>query len=325
MNHNLKIAILLINIVVCSILTHAQPVPAIEENIPYLMIFGNNSEKEWGDDDFSQVFFFLIPEGYKQPFYIHTFDPEVGGKHDELNGVFDTQISYEFYGGKTCWSEPDAQKENPFGKYKSGKLISSKTFGQDNKYDDNWYVFGPFNPTEGELVSKFGGYIFKMIIEGVKGDDGNMYRFYISSDITNRISIEGTNAFAYEYSFRMHDNPSQISHIYPYIDDKTISVNQTNFDWDNDGFIRIVSVARKGQIEKVSGDNNWAESSFKIIPDEVNSSLDIQFIKKKQEPVKNNNVVIFVKNQYGELLPFYTIPIGGVPKYKYTIGVKQKE
>ena len=123
----------------------------------------------------------------------------------------------------------------------------------------------------------------------------------------------------------MWDDPNQISHIYPYIDDRTISVKESNFDWDNDGFIRIVSVARKGQIEQVSNQDNWIESEFKIIPEEKNTSLDIQMIKFKDHPVKNNNVVIYVRNQYGELLPFYTIPIGGVPKYKYSIGINKVE
>ena len=193
------------------------------------------------------------------------------------------------------------------------------------KYDNNWYVFGPYNPTEGEYVQKYHGYIFKIIAEGITGDDGNLYRYYLSTDYATNRSIEGANAFAYEYSFRMHDDPDQVSHVYPFIDDRTIKVVQSNFDWDNDGFIRIVSVERQGQFEKVSGEDDWVSSEFKIIGEEKNSSLDIQFIKKKSPPVKNNNVVLNVRNQYGEFLQFYTIPIGGVPKYKYSIGVKPKQ
>jgi len=137
--------------------------------------------------------------------------------------------------------------------------------------------------------------------------------------------VEGANAFAYEYSFRMWDDPNQVSHIYPYIDDKTISIKESNFDWDDDGILRIVSVARKGQIVKTSGNDNWANEETKIRDEEKNTSLDIQMIKNKANPVKNNNVVIFVTNQYGELLPFFTIPIGGVPKYNAKISVRQKE
>jgi hypothetical protein len=296
----------------------SQPVPGQDENIPYLMVFGNNASTSWGDDDFSQTFFFLIPEDFKQPIFIRVWDPDCGGTIDELRGEFNTQTIFSVYGGKACWSDPDAQSPDPKGNYKSGNLLSTKTFGLNPKYDGNWYTFGPFNPTEGELVPKFGGRVIKVIAEGLAGDDGNMFRYYLSTQADNNRSIEGGKAFAYEYSFRMWDDPSQISHIYPYIDDRTLSVKQSNFDWDTDGNIRIVSVLRRSQPIAVSGEDNWLESEFTIEPEEKNTSLDIQF-KKKYPAVKNNNVVIFVRNQYNELLPFVTIPIGGVPKPKHEL------
>jgi len=300
-----------------------QSAPAEDENIPYLVVFGKNAPTSWGDDSHVQIFFFLIPEKFKKPIYIRVYDPDCGGDVDELNGSWDTETSFSIYGGKTCWSDEAAQSPKPIGNYKSGNLLATKTFGLDPKFDKKWYTFGPFNPTEGELVAKYGGYVFKAIAEGISGDDGNLFKYFLTTDPSNNVPIEGANAFAYRYCFRLWDDPNQVSHIYPYIDDRTISVKQSNFDWDDDGFIRIVSVARKGQFEKVSGDDNWVESEFKIIPEEKNTSLDIQMIKRKNDPVINNNVVIYVRNQYGELLPFYTIPIGGVPKYKYSIGVKQ--
>jgi len=157
----------------------------------------------------------------------------------------------------------------------------------------------------------------------VAGDDGNLYRYFLSTRYNENKPVEGANAFAFEYSFRMHDSPAEVSHIYPFVDDRTITVKLSNFDWDSDGFIRTVSVARNGQISKVSGDDHWIEDEFKIFDEEKNTSLDIQFIKMKSPPVKNNNVVVNVRNQYNELLPFYVIPIGGVPKYKYNIGVNR--
>jgi hypothetical protein len=307
-----------------SVNVFAQPVPAEDENIPFLMTFGPKAETSWGDDDYSQTFFFVIPTEHTSPIFIRVFDADCGGKVDEINGLWDTKITYSVFGGSGCQTDKDAQSTDPVGNYKSGNMLATKTFGENPRYDDNWYTFGPFNPTEGELVEKYGGYIFKIICEGVQGDDGNMYRYFVSTSQTENKRIEGANAFAYEYSFRMHNDPNEVSHIYPYIDDRTISVEQKNFDWDRDGIIRIVSVGRAGLPCKVSGDDDWGQNQFKILEEEVNSSLDLQFIKKKNPPVKNNNVVISVKNQYGELLPFYTIPIGGVPKYKYSIGVKKK-
>jgi hypothetical protein len=309
---------------IISLPVFCQSAPAEDENIPYLMTFGKKAETSWGDDDFVQTFFFLIPEKFKKPVYIRVFDPDCGGEGDELNGTFDSETAFSVFGGKKCWSDEAAQSPDPIGNYKSGNLLATKTFGVNSKYDQNWYTFGPFNPTEGEYVAKFGGNVLKIVAEGLTGDDGNMYRYFLSTSPDENKPIEGGNAFAYEYTFRMWDDPNQVSHIYPYIDDRTISVKLSNFDWDNDGFIRIVSVARKGQMEPVSDQDNWVSSEFKIIPEEKNSSLDIQMIKRKTGPLKNNNVVVNVRNQYGELLPFYTIPIGGVPKYKYSIGVTKK-
>jgi len=320
-----KTLILFIAFIEISSIVYGQPVPAGDENIPYLMTFGNNSETSWGDDDFSQTFFFQIPETFKEPVFIRVFDPDSGGDIDEQNGEWDTRTVYEIYGGKGCYTHKDAQETDPRGNYKSGNLLASKSFGVNPRYDNNWYTFGPFNPTEGEYVSKFGSYFIKVIAEGVTGDDGNLYRYYLSTSSSDNRSVEGGNALAFEYSFRMHDDPKQISHIYPYVDDRTITVKLSNFDWDMDGFIRTVSVARRGQYSKISKDNEWIEDEFKILEEEKNTTLDIQFIKKKSPPVKNNNVVVNVRNQYNELLPFYVIPIGGVPKYKYSIGAKRIE
>jgi hypothetical protein len=302
----------------------SQPVPGDDENIPYLMTFGPKAEKTWGDDDFSQTFFFVVPENYKDQVFIKVFDPDVGGLVDELNGTFDTQMIYSIYGGKEAYSHPDARGTDPIGKYKSGNLLASKSFGVNPRYDNNWYVFGPFNPTEGEYVKQYGGYIFKIICDGTAGNDGNMYRYFMSTSATINKAIEGGYAFAYEYSFRMHDDPKEISHIYPYVDDRTLTIKQMNFDWDKDGFIRVVSVARKGQMCATSFEDEWVSSEFKILDEEKNTSLDFQFIKKMSPPIKNNNVVINVQNQYGELLQFYTVPIGGVPKYKFG-GIEAKK
>ncbi len=302
----------------------AQPVPAEDENIPFLMTFGPQAETSWGDDDFSQTFFFVVPKNHSQPVFFRIFDPEVGGEVDEINGPWDTRMKYSLYGGKNSFTDDDAKGLDPIGNYRSGNLLAEKVFAMNPRYDNNWYTMGPFNPTEGEFVEDFNGYVFKIIVEGLSGDDGNMYRFFLSTLPNENKRIEGGNAFAYEYSFRMHNDPNEVSHIYPYVDDRTITVEAKNFDWDSDGLIRVVSVARKGHMMKISGDDHWAQDRFKIIDEEINTSLDFQFIKRRNPPVKNNNVVISVKNQYGESLPFFVVPIGGVPKYKYSIGVRKK-
>jgi len=300
----------------------AQSAPAADENIPYLITFGNQALKSWGDDDFCQIFFWVVPSSQTAPVYLRVLDPDTGGALDEAKGDFNTDVSFSVYGGDKCWSDTAAQSIRPKGNYKSGILLASKTFGNDPKYDKQWYSFGPFNPSEGEYSQKLGGHVFKIIAQGISGDDGNIYKYFLSTSPTENKAVEGGNLFTYKYHFRLPDDQKQICQIYPFADEETISIEVRNFDWDNDGVIRIFSVAKSGIVCKVSGDNNWVTMVFPITEEEKNSSLEIQFIKNQDVQIRNNNVVVTVLNQYGISLPFYVIPIGGIPVYSPKIEIR---
>jgi hypothetical protein len=286
------------------------------------MTFGANASTSWGDDDFCQIFFCVIPTSQNKPVYIRVYDPDTGGDLDEAKGEFNTIVNFSVYAGKGCWSDTAAQSIHPRGNFKSGYLLSSKSFGVDPKYDKKWYTFGPFNPSEGEFVEKLGGRVFKIIAQGISGDDGNMYKYFLSTSPVENIAVEGGNFFTYKYHFRLSDDQKHVSQIYPYVDDRTISIEVSNFDWDNDGIIRIFSVAKNGIPCEVSGEDNWIVRKFPIVEEEKNSTIEIQFIKNQTLQIRNNNVVVAVRNQYGESLPFFVIPIGGVPVYSPKIRMK---
>jgi len=303
----------------------AQQVPAPEENIPYLVTFAKNGVQSWGDDDFSQTWFFVVPKFQSKPVYIRIFDPETGGELDEKKGEFNSKTQYSVYGGKGCFSTKDVRDNQPKGNYKSGNLLYTKTFGSNDIYDGEWYTFGPFNPKEGEFVNEYGGYIFKIVAEGISGDDGNLYSYFLSESPIENKPVEGGNAFTFEYTFRLSDSPDNIAHLYPFIEDNVISVKISNFDFDNDGNINIISIAKKKELSKSSGDNVWATSEHKIVEQEKKTTLDVQFIKSKKVPIKNNNVTLYVTNQYGDMLPIYTMPIGGSPNSNYKVQFNQKK
>ena len=300
----------------------SQSAPAIDENIPYLMTFGGNALTSWGDDDFCQIFYCIIPPSQIDPVYIRVYDPDTGGDLDELKGEFNTIVNFSIYGGNDCWSDTSAQVLNKTGNYKSGYLLSSKSFGVEPKYDKKWYTFGPFNPSEGKYVEKLGGRVFKIIALGISGDDGNIYKYFLSTSPVENIPVEGGNFFTYKYHFRLSDDQKHVCQIYPFVDDKTISIQVSDFDWDDDGTIKIFSVAKNGILCDVSSENNWVIRDFPIVEEEKNSTLEIQFVKNQTVLVRNNNVVIIVRNQYGISMPFYVVPIGGVPVYSPKIRMK---
>lgn len=299
----------------------AQPVPPDDSNIPFLVTFGSSASNEYGDDDFSQTFFISIPKSMNEPFYIRVYDPDIGGRYDEIYSNVDTETKFSIYGGNGCYSDPEARSTDPVGNYKSGTLLDSKSFGQNQTYDGQWYSFGPFSGAQGEFLDEFDGYAFKIVADGIGGNDGNLYRYYFSKSPSANIAIEGANAFSYEWTFRMPDAGGSICHLYPYITEEVVSIKQSNYDWDNDGVIKIVSYEKKGEWVAMSNEQEWKESEHPILQKERNGSLDIQFVRSKVTQKNNNNVCFTLKNQYGEFLRFFSIPIGGVPKFKYDLNM----
>jgi len=313
---------LLLFVAITEFSAFSQQVPANDENIPYLVTFGANAITAWGDDDFYQIFFCVVPVSQTGPVYLRVYDPDTGGNLDELKGKFNTITKFSIYGGKDCWSEAANENIKQNGKNTKGYLLASKSFGSESTYNNNWYTFGPINPFEGELVEKLGGRVFKITAQGVSGDDGNLYRYFLSTSATENRPVAGGNFFTYKYHFRLSDDQKHISQIYPFVDDKTISIEVSNFDWDNDGSIRIFSNSKNGTACKISGQNNWVVEKFPIVAAEKNSTIELQFVKNPSLKITNNNVVVTVKNQYGESLPFFVVPIGGIPVYSPKIRMK---
>lgn len=310
----------------CSVELKAQPVPGKDENIPFLVTFGKDGKVSWGDDDFYQVFFFSIPKEYTQSVYIRVFDPDCGGENDEIQGEFNTRTTFSVYGGKGVDPDQNEDSKGLFNglNYKGGTLLASRTFSTEPRYDNKYFTFGPFSPTAGDFNKKWNSYIFKIVCEGVSGDDGNLYRYFLSRDPGNDLPIEGANAFTYEYTFRMWNDFKSIAHIYPYIDTGIVSIKMGNFDWDDDGTILVVSKYKQGIKAVISNEADWAYQVIPVEQPEVGSSYDFQFHKKQGTLVKNNNVVMTLENQRGDAIKFFSSPIGGVPVYNPAIGVRPK-
>jgi len=292
------------------------------ENINYLVTFGKKGKASWGDDDYNQTFFFVVPESYKRDIFIRIFDPDVGGRIDEQNGSFDTQTRFSVYGGRGCYTHPDARKVNPVGAYNSGSLLDSRTFSAEAEYDGKWYTFGPFNIYEGERVPELGGYIFKLIADGQGGDDGNLYYYYLSESSRENKAIEGANAFTFEYTLRIENGQDAVLHIFPYIPNGVTAITQYNFDFDRGGSMVLYSSAKYYNRVKMSGDNQWASSRHPITEAERNGSIDIQIVSSG---VRNNNMVFYITNEYENPIAVFNIPIGGAPRYKYNAKVLYKE
>ncbi|WP_310394573.1 hypothetical protein [Hymenobacter sp.] len=298
----------------------AQAVPNPGERVETLVTFGAQSDKQWGDDDFSQTFFFLIPATQRDPVYIRVWDPGTGGTNDDLKGAANTTTSFSLYGGPGTFSGPQARDPRPTNPNPTGRLLKSQTFGSEPQYDRQWFTFGPLNPLEGELVDEFKGHVLKLVARGLSGNDGNLYRYFFSTSPTANVAVEGGNAFTYEYCFRVPATSSKTTvHLYPFVNDKVVSIKQSNYDADNGATLAVFSVAKNGQAGAVSGDGEWTSSTLPIAEKEHGLSLDFRLTSTKGAP---NDLVFYVTDQYDTAMPFFAIPLGGPPRYQYDIDVK---
>lgn len=298
----------------------AQRIPNEVENIDYLITYGKDAPSSTGDDDHVQTFFFIIPENFDSPFYVRVYDPEAAGSHDEPAGSYNTKTRFSIYGGAGTITE-DSRNVNPVGNYKGGNIMATKVFGNELTYDSKWYAFGPFNPSEGEYSPDLKGKILKIITEGVTGDDGNAYRYFLSINSSKNIPIDGANAFTYEYTFKLPMNKG-ISHLYPFIDRSVVSLTQHNFDFDSNGEIFLYSVAKNRHEAKGSGDNQWLVSKHMVEDSEKNTTIDLQIVKSDGSP---NAMSVYVLNQYRKAIAFFSAPIGGPPKFKYDPSITFKK
>lgn len=319
-NNVLFKSVLLYIFMLSSVTPFAQGVPSSQENIESLITFGINSDHSWGDDDFSQTVFFSIPKNQTSPFYIRIYDPETYGEHDEMNAGWDTKMKYSVYGGKDAYTNKDARNVNPIGNYKSGILIESKVFGSEPAMDKKWISLGPFNPKQGEFVSDFDSYVFKVIIDGQKGDDGNVYKLFLSVKNNDNVPMDGANAFAFEYSVRLLSIGQSVSHVYPYADNLVSAFKIRIFDFDKDGQVKLYSSVKNGHPVQVSADNEWSISTHDIKTEERNKCLDLQILKKGEY---KNDIVLYITNEYDIPVPFFAAPLGGVPRYKYNLRISK--
>jgi hypothetical protein len=85
--------------------------------------------------------------------------------------------------------------------------------------------------------------------------------------------------------------------------------------------MRLTSVNRKLVPAAVSADGKWNSTTYKILEKEKQTTIDLQLTKSS---AKGNDMVLYIMNQYNQAMPLFSSPIGGKPKYLYSVKVNYK-
>jgi hypothetical protein len=208
------------------------------------------------------VIFFEAPAGTTDDLYIRIFDADTGGTIDEQFGGWNTTVRYTLLGGPGAYTHADARSSHPGpAGINSGTLLAQTVIGENAAYDAQWVaVFGPYSADAGESAGS--SRVFKLVVEGAGGDDGNLYNVALSTGPLTSTAPAGSRAFAYSWTFPLFSSSPR--RLYPYLLSGTMSFEQHNFDMDNLCTITVHTPIRDFGVDAISGDGVEAWSSYGV-------------------------------------------------------------
>lgn len=286
-------------------------IPPENSNINYLYAFGPDGKKGYGAKKEPQVVFLRVPADYSGTIEISVYDPDVGGYIDEKSGKWDTETSFSIFGGEKAYSSIAGVSEANITDFRQGVLLAQKTFGEDKAYDRQDYSFSPIDVSKGEKIGDYR--YFKIIVEGVTGDDNNVFSL--------NVSPEYIEAFGQALNLRLSEKRGQKMALYPEIPLGVSSIVEYNYDLDsNGGDIELIS-ATKGYRIKGSGSGVWENTKVDVDSSDAGKRWVYEITKATQP---NANMSMYLTTGDGKAIPVFFGPGIGGPKRVFVEAPKVK-
>lgn len=179
----------------------------IAEN-PLLITYGNKAPIREGDPDYRQLVRFSVPAAFDGTLHVRVFDADTGGVKDEEFLRYDTSMRYALFAADSNISTGLARDENGFlTENAAGRLIDETEISIDQDRDGRWSTLFSVNPDKGELID--GRREFFMLVEGVSGDDGNVFDVFVSRADDENLRPEGIRLYSYSPTVRVLDRDRQ--------------------------------------------------------------------------------------------------------------------
>jgi PKD repeat protein len=263
-----------------------------------LVTYGADAQTAEGDDDFKQVIFFTIPKtAQSDRLHLRIFDPDVGGEWDQQYGEWDTQTRFRLYGGQGAYTAPTARSPFPEeGDRLAGDLIADAIFGVNSFSDNKWFNYAAFTPAQGEEVEEI--IVFKLVVDGVRGDDGNIFEVAISTHPKRNNPPDGLKIINYCPTIRL---PAIGVHaeLRFSVPDKVQEITIRNFDLAG-AFMAVETRFRSNLSITTSEQGEWEEDRLVLEPDETGTLAALTYEGGYEMP---NDATFFVTDEKGEAMP----------------------
>lgn len=262
-----------------------------------LITYGPNAPTSEGDPDFKQILFFSVPQSTAGNLHLRIYDADCGDNNDVSVAGFDTKTKFSLYGKDGAYSAISNKGAfPPEDAIRSGTLLKAEEYGVDPFLDNKWHNFADFLPSDGELID--GNYYFKVVVEGISGNDGNIFDITVSTQSKQNIEPAGLNLFSFVPTLRI-PRRGVMGEIRFMVPQNMTSVTVYNFDLAN-GEIGVETPYRSKLMTKASNQDEWASSSVQL---ENNETGKINAVRVEGGTEMPNDLSVYVSSENGTLLP----------------------
>ena len=187
---------------------HAQnnQLPTLQEEAPRqptLVTFGPKADPGEGDHDFQQIIRIELPAAAK-PMRLKIFDPDVGGAFDEPQKGFNSRTRFSLFGNGTTVSL--ARDDGGIvSETLTGEALNRADFGYNEDLDAKWFDLFELDPAQAALVD--GQLTFYLLVEGIAGNDGNVFDVNVTTDQATETPAEGVRMFTSVPTFQVPSDP----------------------------------------------------------------------------------------------------------------------
>ena len=266
------------------------------------MTYGPKASTGEGDPDYREVIFLSVPDSVKDRLYVRVFDADTGGDHDLIRGGGeDTEVRYRLFGGDGAYSGAvSAGPEPGAGQLAAGTVLGERAIGASPALDDRWQTLFSATPEQGEAVG--GRRVFRLQVEAMTGNDGNLYTVTLSLRDRRNLAPEGLEITDFAPTVREPDG-QHVTELPLAVPVGAERLKVRNFDAAN-GKVSFVTAYRTVPLA-ASGQNDWRESEVAIEPEERGQTAALVFGGGEELP---NDVTFEVFDQAGQAVPVQLTP-----------------
>ena len=249
------------------------------------MTFGPLARVNEGDHDFRQLIRFSLPAA-AGTVHVRVFDPDTGGAYDEAKGGFDTATRFSLYGAGAM---PRLSRDAAGVVQESieGSALDSASFEADARTDASWTTLFSVDAGKGAEAAD-GRREFVLLVEGVSGNDGNVFDVAVSRAEDGNQAPDGLKLYSFMPTFQVPQGNklAELGFDLP-ADAKALSVE--NFDAAG-GAITFAGRFRSAALS-ASGKSQWRRDEIVAAADEPGQTASLTVAEGNETP---NDLTIFV-------------------------------